>query len=146
MKFWDSSAVVALLIDEPEHGSARSLIEIDPSMIAWWATPIECVSAIARRECDQSMTSAQASDAIGQLQALSREWSEVLATEAVRNTAQRLLRVHSLRAADSQQLAAAIVAAEGEPQTLEFVSLDERLNEAALKEGFPVIVPTQRGL
>jgi hypothetical protein len=51
------------------------------------------------------------------------------------------LRVHPLRAADSQQLAAAIIAAEGEPQTLEFVSLDGRLNEAALKEGFPVTVP-----
>lgn len=141
MKFWDSSAIVALLIDEPGHRSARSLVETDPSMIAWWATPIECVSAIARRERDQSMTSAEASAAISQLQALSREWSEVLATDTVRNTAQRILRVHPLRAADSQQLAAAIVAAEGEPQTLGFVSLDGRLNEAALKEGFPVIVP-----
>lgn len=141
MKFWDSSAVVALLIDEPAHRSARSLLENDPSMIAWWATPIECVSAIARRERDQSMTPAEASDAISQLQALSREWSEVLATDAVRNIAQRVLRVHSLRAADSQQLAAAIVAAEGEPQMLEFVSLDARLNESALKEGFSVTVP-----
>lgn len=141
MKFWDSSAVVALLIDEPAHRSARSLLENDPSMIAWWATPIECVSAIARRERDQSMTPVEASDAISQLQALSREWSEVLATDAVRNIAQRVLRVHSLRAADSQQLAAAIVAAEGEPQMLEFVSLDARLNESALKEGFSVTVP-----
>jgi predicted nucleic acid-binding protein len=141
VKFWDSSAIVALLIDEPGHRSARSLVETDPSMIAWWGTPIECVSAIARRERDQSMTSAEASVAMGQLHALSREWSEVLATDAVRNTAQRILRVHPLRAADSQQLAAAIVAAEGEPQTLEFVSLDGRLNEAALKEGFTVTVP-----
>jgi hypothetical protein len=141
VKFWDSSAVVALLIDEPAHRSARSLLENDPSMIAWWATPIECVSAIARRERDQSMTPVEASDAISQLQALSREWSEVLATDAVRNIAQRVLRVHSLRAADSQQLAAAIVAAEGEPQMLEFVSLDARLNESALKEGFSVTVP-----
>jgi predicted nucleic acid-binding protein len=141
VKFWDSSAVVALLIDEPAHRSARSLLENDPSMIAWWATPIECVSAIARRERDQSMTPAEASDAISQLQALSREWSEVLATDAVRNIAQRVLRVHSLRAADSQQLAAAIVAAEGEPQMLEFVSVDARLNESALKEGFSVTVP-----
>lgn len=110
-------------------------------MMAWWATPIECVSAIARREREQDMAPAEASDAISQLQALSREWSEVLATDMVRNIAQRILRVHPLRVADSQQLAAAIVAAEGEPQTLEFVSLDHRLNEAALKEGFPVTVP-----
>jgi len=141
VKFWDSSAIVALLIDEPAHSSARSLLEDDASMMAWWATPIECVSAIARREREQDMAPAAASDAISQLQALSREWSEVLATDMVRNIAQRILRVHPLRVADSQQLAAAIVAAEGEPQTLEFVSLDHRLNEAALKEGFPVTVP-----
>jgi predicted nucleic acid-binding protein len=141
MKFWDSSAVVALLIDEPAHRPARALLESDASMVAWWATPIECVSAIARREREQHMAPSEASAAISQLQALSRQWSEVLATDAVRNIAQRILRVHTLRAADSQQLAAAIVAAEGEPQTLEFVSLDGRLNEAALKEGFPVTVP-----
>jgi len=49
-----------------------------------------------------------------------------------------LLRVHPLRAGDSLQLAAAIIAAEHEPATLEFVSLDERLNEAASREGFRV--------
>ena len=42
-------------------------------------------------------------------------------------------------AADSLQLAAALVAAEHQPQALEFVSLDERLNEAASREGFPVV-------
>jgi predicted nucleic acid-binding protein len=51
----------------------------------------------------------------------------------------RLLRVHALRAADSLQLAAAIVAAEHEPSALEFVSLDERLNEAASREGFRIL-------
>jgi hypothetical protein len=54
-------------------------------------------------------------------------------------TAQRLLRVHPLRAADSLQLAAAIVAAEGDPATLEFVGLDDRLNDAAAREGFRVV-------
>jgi hypothetical protein len=45
-----------------------------------------------------------------------------------------------LRAADSLQLAAALVAAEHQPHALEFVSLDERLNEAASREGFPVVL------
>jgi hypothetical protein len=47
--------------------------------------------------------------------------------------------VHPLRAADSLQLAAAIIAAEREPTTLEFVSLDDRLGEAASREGFRVV-------
>jgi len=37
------------------------------------------------------------------------------------------------------QLAAAIVAAELEPGSLEFVCLDDRLSEAAMREGFRVV-------
>jgi hypothetical protein len=44
--------------------------------------------------------------------------------------------VHPLRAADALQLAAAYVAAERRPATLEFVTLDDRLRLAAMKEGF----------
>jgi hypothetical protein len=57
----------------------------------------------------------------------------------LRDLAERLLRVHSLRAADSLQLAAAIIAAEREPVTLDLVSLDDRLNDAASREGFRVL-------
>lgn len=110
-------------------------------MVAWWATPIECVSAIARREREGSVTAEQSFNAITQLQALSREWSEVLASDALRNLAQRLLRVHELCSADSQQLAAAMMLAEGDASAVEFVSLDSRLNQAALREGFRVTVP-----
>jgi hypothetical protein len=72
---------------------------------------------------------------------LARSWAEVLPSDAIRSTAQRLLRVHPLRAGDALQLAAAIVAAEHDPASLEFVGLDERLNEAARREGFPIRVP-----
>ena len=73
---------------------------------------------------------------------LSVSWQEVVPSGAVRNVAQRLLRVHPLRAADALQLAAATIASEREPASLEFVSLDERLNVAAQREGFIVISPT----
>jgi predicted nucleic acid-binding protein len=56
----------------------------------------------------------------------------------VRSVAERMLRVHALRAADALQLAAATIAAERDPPTLELVSLDERLNAAAAKEGFRI--------
>jgi predicted nucleic acid-binding protein len=46
---------------------------------------------------------------------------------------------HPLRAADALQLGAAIVAAEGDPSSLELVTLDHRLAEAAQREGFPVL-------
>jgi hypothetical protein len=46
------------------------------------------------------------------------------------------LPVHPLRAADALQLAAAFVAAERRPHSLQIVTLDERLADAAQKEGF----------
>jgi uncharacterized protein len=56
----------------------------------------------------------------------------------VRRTAERLLRVHPLCAADSLQLAAALIDADHDPVTLEIVSLDARLTSAARREGFVV--------
>jgi len=47
--------------------------------------------------------------------------------------------VHHLRAADAPQLAAAFIAAERRPSSLEIVTLDERLAAAARKEGFVLI-------
>jgi len=79
---------------------------------------------------------AEAAAAIERMRALVGEWQEVLPSEPVRAMAQRLLRLHPLRAADSLQLAAAIIASEQDPPSLDFVSLDERLNAAAGREGF----------
>jgi predicted nucleic acid-binding protein len=47
--------------------------------------------------------------------------------------------VHPLRAADALQLAAAFVAAERRPSSLQVVTLDERLADAMRKEGFAVV-------
>jgi hypothetical protein len=45
-----------------------------------------------------------------------------------------------LRAADALQLAAAYIAAECRPSSLEVVTFDERVRLAAAKEGF-IVVP-----
>lgn len=139
MRFWDASAVVALLFAEPEREALLGALERDPEMLAWWGTPVECASAIARREREGVLELAQASAALDRLRSLAASWHEVLPSDAVRNGAQRLLRVHPLRAADSLQLAAAVVAAEGEATSLEFVCLDERLSAAAAREGFVLV-------
>jgi hypothetical protein len=47
--------------------------------------------------------------------------------------------VHPLRAVDALQLAAAFIAAERRPSSLEVVTLDDRLAGAARKEGFVLI-------
>jgi hypothetical protein len=135
MKFWDASAVVPLLVAERPSADLLELLARDQAILAWWGTPVECASAIARREREGALSGAASSAALGRLRALAGSWHEVLPSEAVRELAQRLLRVHPLRAADSLQLAAALVAADGDPATLDFVCLDERLNDAARREG-----------
>ena len=139
MKFWDSSAVVPLLAAEPSQSRLLDLLDHDPIMLVWWTTPVECTSAIVRREREGDLGVSEATNTLERLQALSVSWQEVVPSEPVRSVAQRLLRVHALRAADALQLAAAIIASEREPASLAFVSLDERLNLAAQREGFPVI-------
>ncbi len=139
MKFWDSSAIVPLLLPEAPADKLFDLLEREPVMLVWWGTPVECASAVARREREGGLRVAEASAALERLRDLADGWQEILPGDAVRTTAQRLLRVHPLHAADSLQLAAAVVAADQERATLEFVSLDERLREAASREGFPVL-------
>ncbi len=138
MKFWDSSAVVALLVDEPRHRRSLAELEEDDTMLVWWATPVECVSALARQLREGAMSADDFAAASNRLRTLAEQWHEVLPTNAVRSVAERMLRVHALRAADALQLAAATIAAERDPPTLELVSLDERLNAAAAKEGFRI--------
>lgn len=69
-----------------------------------------------------------------------RYWDEVEPSATCRRLAKRMLRVHSLRAADSLQLAAALVAADHDPASLQVVSLDQRLNDALYQEGFLLAV------
>ena len=59
-------------------------------------------------------------------------------TDRLHALAQRMLRVHALRAADALQLAAALLASDEEPAGLEVVTLDSRLADAARREGFRV--------
>jgi predicted nucleic acid-binding protein len=76
---------------------------------------------------------------MARLDALVRSWREVQPIRRVRQTAIRLLRVHPLRTADALQLAAAIVVAEEEPASVPFVTLDDRLAQAAEREGFSIV-------
>jgi predicted nucleic acid-binding protein len=69
---------------------------------------------------------------------LASAWSEVQPGAALRRLARRLVRAHPLRAADSLQLAAALVASEDHPESLAVVTLDSRLVEAGEREGLRV--------
>lgn len=139
MRFWDTSAVVPLCVSEPATSSVRRIAAADPSLVVWWATRTECVSAFARRRHEGHLAPSAERQARRALLALAAEWSEVLPGDAVRKRAERLLGVHPLRAADAFQLAAALVWSRGETRACAIVSFDERLRAAAEREGFALL-------
>lgn len=138
MRYWDSSALFPLLVDEATGAKMCRLLHDDTGILAWWSTRVEITSAIAWREREGLLSTAAANAANAALQRLAGAWEEVVPSELIRGAAQRLLRTHPLRAADSPQLAAALSAAGQAPASLEFVCLDERLSAAARREGFSV--------
>ena len=81
--------------------------------------------------------------ALQRQQRLSASWHEIDPRDEIRETAARFLRVRPLRAADALQLAAAFAAAERRPASLEIVTLDDRLANAARKEGFALLDVTE---
>lgn len=139
MKFWDASAIVPLLVTEPSSRRLQAVLADDPAMSVWWASQIECISALVRRERDSTLDPRAMAVALERLHEFVQAWHEIDPTDAVREAAARFLRVHPLRAADSLQLAAAFIAAEHRPASLSIVTLDDRLATAARKEGFVVI-------
>lgn len=108
------------------------LLEEDSLMLVRWASSLECTSGVARREREGSLTAAQSATSLERLRYLKHRWQEILPSAVLRDLAERLLRVHPLRAADSLQLAAAIIAAEREPVKLDLVSLDAQAHLSVL--------------
>jgi predicted nucleic acid-binding protein len=138
VKFWDASAIVALLVAETTSRRLQSLAAREAAMLVWWGSEVECVSALARRERDGGLDSGAIATALRRLQQFADAWHEIDPSDVIRETAKRFLRVHPLRAADALQLAAAFAAAERRPASLEIVTLDDRLADVARKEGFAV--------
>ena len=139
MKFWDASAVVPLVALEKETRQCRKLLAEDADVVVWFLTPVQVISALGRRLREDSLKPVEFNRAKQQLATLEGAWSEVISVERVRERARRLLEIHPLRAADSLQLAAALLTSEERPQGFPFVTLDRRLGDAADKEGFDVI-------
>ncbi len=136
MKFWDSSAVIPLCLKEPLSETITRLIKADEDMVVWWATRVECQSALARRRREGLLSPEEAIKATSVLNVLSAEWSEVQPVERLRQRAERLISVHPLRTADAFQLSAALIWAEESPKDQGIVCLDHNLRAAAHKEGF----------
>ncbi len=139
MIFWDASAIAPLLVAESTTRQMQALAGRDSDMLVWWGSEVECISALARLERAAALDGRGMVLAYERLKQLADGWHEIEPSEIVRESAVRFLRVHPLRAADALQLAAAFTASERRPASLRVVTLDERLADAARKEGFALV-------
>jgi predicted nucleic acid-binding protein len=141
--FWDSSALVPLIVEEPRSKACRALQRTHRGTIVWVLTRTELVSAVHRLARDRMLDRADVPEAMRRIDAMERRWSEITAVDLVRDRAERALAVHPLRAADAMQLGAALVHCEDKPKRRRFITADGVLAAAATAEGFEVIVPNE---
>lgn len=144
MKFWDTSAIVPLCVAEPSTAAVKSIHSKDSSIVVWWATRTECVSAFTRQRRESSLNMQSERQARHLLGLLAATWSGVQPSDMLRATAERLLAAHPPRAADALQLAAALFWCQRQTAHRELVTFDIRLREAGRREGFRAI-PGERG-
>lgn len=138
MRFWDSSAIVPLLVRQKSSPLAEVWATEDADMTVWTLTSVEVLSAFRRLVREQGLEEDRAVIAERRLDELVRTCHVVVDVPAVKRLASRLLRFHPLRAFDALQLGAALLWAEGHPEGRTLHTLDVRLGSAAEREGFVV--------
>jgi predicted nucleic acid-binding protein len=139
MRFWDSSALVALVVFEPGTLRVASLLPVDSRIALWWATPVECYGALARAKRAGRIAASNVRASENMLRSLLAHAIEIDPWNEVRELAVQLASKHPLRAADALQLAAALDWCDGNTRGESFVCLDDRLRGAAALEGFRVL-------
>ncbi len=139
MRYWDSSGLVPLVLDEPSTPLARAWLREDPQIVTWAMTRLEIVSAIERRVREGAVSRANRRAVLERFERLWSAWDEVTELLVVRARAAALLARHPLRAADAVQLASALLVAGDDARSVPMVCLDRRLAETAEREGLTVL-------
>ena len=134
--YWEASALVPLVVQEATTEHYTKIAE-ETEIVTWWASYLECTSAIARL-ARQGSPQVQVAESYRMLEQLAGEWREIGLSDKLRRAAARILKTNPLRASDSLQLGAAIVASGFEPYTVRFLTEDKQLRQIAEREGFVV--------
>jgi predicted nucleic acid-binding protein len=138
VRFWDSSAVVPLLVQQRPSEQCQRWLTEDGDPILWTLTSVEVISALRRLCREGRIEEADAVEAESGLSTFAKRANVIADVERVKELATRLLRVHALTAADTLQLAAALTWTSGSAPAFVFHTLDDALALAARREGFTV--------
>lgn len=139
MRFWDASALVALLVPESTTETVSRLLRSDADIIVAWTATIECMSACVRRHRERIASDLQLAGALTRLRELSASWNIAEPSTALRIAAEKIVVRHALRTGDAIQLASAALTSLDADEPLEFVCFDRRLALAATTEGLRVV-------
>ena len=139
MRYWDASALVPLIVAEPDSDRVRGWLAEDDHIVTWVWTRTEITGAIERRTREGRLSRPQRREVLDRLGALADRWDEVTEVLAVRSRADALVARHPLRAADAGQLGAAVLVQEQLAGALTFVCRDQRLLTAADVEGLRIL-------
>jgi uncharacterized protein len=123
----DSSALVKLVVEEPESGPLRALLERDPDQLASAIVEIEVIRAVRRAVPELT---AQAQRVVSQI-------TVVEPNEAIRMRA-AVLEPVTLRSLDALHLATAL---ELEDELNVLLTYDERMAASARAFGLAVLAP-----
>jgi predicted nucleic acid-binding protein len=136
--FWDTSALVPLCVWQRATPVARALSD-QYRITVWWSTPVEVRGAFARLIRMGQLTPNGLVQAQVTLEELRSDWREIEPSESLREQAERLVDRFPLKAADAQQLAAALTWCLGRTKGRAFISGDSQLLDAARQLGFQVV-------
>jgi predicted nucleic acid-binding protein len=129
--FCDTSALIKLLIDEPESDQMQQASSDAEAIAVCRITWAEAMAAMARRQREDPMSGDDIDQARGRL---IQTWNDMTIVEVRQNlveTAGRFADGFALRGYDSVQLAAAHELRKSTEQSLTFASYDRRLRQAA---------------
>jgi len=141
MPYWDTSAIVPVLVSQPQSAAVSALLEEDREPATSWLTLVEAWSAVSRLLRERKIVPADLPRIRIVLQGYLSTADEIGMSGEIRDHACRLVQRHPLSGADALHLAAALVWAEGELEGRAFICLDGRLRTAAAREGFTVLPP-----
>ena len=134
--YFETSALVKLLVAEPETPAAEVLWDEAAGLVTSLLTYAECRAALAAAARAGRLTRSGLRAARAELERRWRQFVRVEVGESVARAAGDLAEHHALRAYDAVHLASALEAARG--GSLLFVSFDQTLLGAARGSGLAV--------
>jgi predicted nucleic acid-binding protein len=134
----ESSAVLSWLLGEPDGRSVRDIIVEERIVVTSELTLVECDRALIRATAIKALTEGEAIRCRATLNGAATQWTLFRVSDEVLERARRPLPHEPIRTLDALHLASALLGGRV-IRGLEFLSLDNRLREAARGLGFRIL-------